>query len=155
MEQLFSFIERAWPYALVAGPGLFALWKYYRDAELAKARLGVEDRRDRQDLIKIAQEAAGEVIDELRQEAARLRERLETVEAELQKVRKDNADMMAAKDAKITMLEGENRQLQQRLRACEHLLERHHIPAPRQGETYWEMDDGGLRPIETAKGQPA
>ncbi|RAK52764.1 hypothetical protein [Phenylobacterium deserti] len=52
MDALVSQLERLWPFLIVAAPGLFAIWRQMQTSRAA-------DRRDRIDLVRIAQEAAG------------------------------------------------------------------------------------------------
>lgn len=146
MNDALLFIEKGWPYAIVAAPGLFATVKLLLDAQKAEAAGQREDRRDEQQLIKIAHEAATAVIEELRAESDRLRDRLTEVEAELTSLRKEHAEMMANKDARIQFLEGEKRNLEMTLLAYEDLLRRHGIEPPKRGQPYWEMHDNQLRP---------
>lgn len=130
------FLKLAWPYLVVAVPGVWAAFVQFR-------RFSSEDRKERSDLVKIAQDAAGAVIQDLRDEADRLRQRLEAVEAELNGLRKEHAMMLADKDAQITLLKGEKNQLQAELDALKRWLAKKGIEVPTaRGEVYWELDGG-------------
>lgn len=144
MDELIRLIERVWPYVITSVPGAWALWKVWVGGQALV-------RADRTDLIKIAQEAAGAVIEDLREETDRLRARLEEVERELSDLQKRHTDMIADKDAKITMLEGENRQLLAQIDAYRDILARHGIPEPVQGQAYYVVTrEGQLEPAASA-----
>lgn len=136
--EVLQFLERAWPFLLVAGPGFFALYRQWTTNRRA-------DRRDRGDLIRIAQEAAGKVIEGQSEEIDRLRQRIEEVEEELGELRRKHADQLAEKDAKILLLEGELRTARSHVAAYERLLEANGIPHAKPGQTVWEArEDGSL-----------
>ncbi len=130
-------MERAWPFLLVAGPGFFALYRQWATNRRA-------DRRDRGDLIRIAQEAAGKVIEGQSEEIERLRQRIEEVEEELGELRRKHADQLAEKDAKILLLEGELRTAWAQVAAYERLLVAHDIPHAKPGQTVWEAREEGV-----------
>lgn len=139
---LLKLLETYWPYLIVAVPGLYAVWKQWQAARQVA-------RKDRADLIKIATEAAGAVIEDLRAEIERLKGEVEDLHSELASARREHAEMIAHKDAQITLLQGEKRQLEQQVAALEDFLRRHGIEPPKQGQTYWTMQDGALTPAPT------
>jgi hypothetical protein len=131
VDPFFQILEKAWPFLIVGAPGLFAAWKAWTT--------------QRSDLVKIAQDAAGAVIQSLRDEAVRLAKRLEQVESELDELRKEHAQMMANKDARITLLEGEQRQLQAQVEAYRRILASHDLPDPGR-PAFFELQGGALKP---------
>lgn len=96
----------------------------------------------RADLIKIAQEAAASVIDELRAEADRLRERLEKVEGDFGEFRRTHDTMIADKDAEIAMLRGQLRQALAHADTYERLLTKHEIPHDKPTQPFWRVAAG-------------
>lgn len=138
MNDVVSLLEKGWPYLVVATPGVFAVVKQVLDARRIKAAGRREERRDEQQLIKIAHEVATAAIEGLRK-------RLADVEAKLSALRKEHSEMMAHKDARIQLLEGEKRNLQMTLLAYEDLLRRHGIELPVQSQPYWEFSDNEMR----------
>lgn len=135
MDSPFHLLEQSWPFLVVGAPGLFAAWKAWTT--------------QRNDLVKIAQEAAGSVIQSLRDEALRLSDRLAQVEDELDELRKEHAQMMANKDAQISLLEGEKRQLQAQVEAYRRILAAHDISDPAR-PAFFELKGGGLNPMGEA-----
>lgn len=113
-------LKEWWPFIIVAAPGFYAVWKSDRENKRA-------DRKDKADLVKIAQEAAGAVIQSLR-------DRLDEVEAELAELRKEHTRMIADKDAKITLLEAELRRWKAIATSYERTLAQHDIPHPKPGQ---------------------
>lgn len=148
VEAFVSALQKAWPFLVAVAPGAFALWRF----ETARRR-GL--RTDRKDLIKIAHDAAAQVIEQLQAEIDRLRAQLDEVDRELSILRKDHAEMMAQKDARITMLEGEKRALEAQVHSLENLLVRSGVTPPKPGATYWEMKDGQLEAIAPPAIPPA
>jgi chromosome segregation ATPase len=140
-------LREFWPYLIVATPGVFAVWRQWQAGRRA-------DRKDRGDLVKIAQAAAGEVIETLRAETKRLSERVEELEGEIQDLRKEHSRMLADKDAKITLLEGELRQWKTTAEAYERLLEAHGIPHAKLSQTIWEAKGAGLVPQTSPAADP-
>lgn len=123
------------PYLL--GSGGLGLWiKAWHDA-----------RKQRTDLVTIAQEAAGEVIEDLRTENKRVRDRLADIEREFGEFRKAHDVMVADKDAKIALLEGTIRMKDAELEGLRDVIRRAGLPMPKQGQPYWEMRDGRLMPV--------
>jgi len=139
----FQVLERMWPFLLVAAPGFFAVYKQWTTNRGA-------ERRDRGDLIKIAQDAAGAVIKTQQDEIERLRERIEEVEEELADLRREHARQIAEKDAKILLLEGELRTAWSQVEAYERLLEANNIPHAKPRQTVWEARGTGVKPASGA-----
>lgn len=82
------------------------------------------------DLTKIAQEAAHDVVELLRAEVARLSAELDDVRAAMREMQREHLSMMAGKDAKIALLEGEIRQRDAIIEACRRQLAAHGLPLP-------------------------
>jgi len=111
-------IAKSWPYLVVAAPGVYAVIK-----DLLGRRAIA--RKAEADLMQMAQDAASGVIHTLREEADRLAQRLEQVEAELSDLRREHSRMILDKDARIAQLEGEKRQLEARVSAYRRVLAAH------------------------------
>lgn len=138
--EIIAAIKAAWPYAIVAAPGVWALWKVWVEGKKAS-------RKERADLIQIAQQAAAAVIKDLRDEADRLRERVEELEGEVTELRKEHADSIAAKDAELSLVRGHLRQAHATLEAYERLLTQHDIPHEKPTMPYWRVAAGDY-PVE-------
>lgn len=110
-----TLIAKSWPYLVVAAPGVYAVIK-----DLLGRRAIA--RKAEADLMQMAQDAASGVIHTLREEADRLAQRLEQVEAELSDLRREHSRMMLDKDARIALLEGEKRQLEAKVSAYRRIL---------------------------------
>lgn len=147
-------LEKGLPWAVaVLGsiPGVVAILR-----QRAAARR--DTRRDRNDLLKIAQEVYGEMLEDLRGEVKRsneerdqLRQRVDEVERELSEFRKRHDDMIADKDAMIRRLQGEldlekgeARQWKAIAERYERLLEANAIPHPKPGQPVWQAKEEGL-----------
>ncbi|WP_454717128.1 hypothetical protein [Caulobacter segnis] len=111
-------IAKAWPYVMVASPGIYAVIK-----DLLGRRAIA--RKAEADLMQMAQDAASGVIHTLREEADRLAQRLEQVEAELGDLRREHSRMISDKDARIALLESEKRQLEARVDVYRRILAAH------------------------------
>jgi hypothetical protein len=134
------FAREAWPYLLVGAPGVWAVYKQWTARQDA-------NRKDRGDLVKIAQDAAGAVIQDLRDEGDRLQKRVDSLEAELSAVRKEHSETVAAKDAKILMLEGQLRQALAAADAFDRLLTANDIPHSPPTRPYFELDGGEVHSL--------
>ena len=132
-----ALLKNAWPFLLVAAPGLFALIKWVEGAQRG-------GRKDRADLIRIAQDAAAGVIGHLEREAAELRKRVDDLEGELNKLRKDHHEMMVSKDAKITFLEAEVQRWRSYAESYERTLEQNGIPHAKPEQSMWDAKDQRL-----------
>nr|WP_295109987.1 hypothetical protein [uncultured Caulobacter sp.] len=111
-------IAKSWPYLVVAAPGIYAVIK-----DLLGRRAIA--RKAEADLMQMAQDAASGVINTLREEADRLVQRLEQVEAELGDLRREHSRMISDKDARIAELESEKRQLETKVGAYRRILAAH------------------------------
>lgn len=123
----------AWPYAVVALPGLWAVYKQWTGGK---------------SLVTIAQDAAKSVIVELRAEVERLQEQVDDLVAELSLARKEHADTLAAKDAELALARGENRQLRAQLEALERLLDDAGIPHERVMQQPFYRVPPGIGPAD-------
>jgi hypothetical protein len=135
VDELFAFIIRAWPFAAAAAPGVFAGWQVWRNARR-------DNRKDRADLVKIAQEAAGSVIADLREDNDRARAQLDDIRSDFDDFRKAHDLMIADKDAELAMLRGENRQLKAALESRERLLAANGIPYEPLTQAIWQVPAG-------------
>lgn len=118
--------------------------------------------KERADLVKIAQEAAGAVIKDLRDEIDRahddrdqLRHRLEEVEYELADFRRKHDAMIAERDAELTMLRGENRQLRAMLDSHRRFMEANGLTPPLMQEQFWLVPPGNQPPHDLREGLEA
>ena len=139
LDDLPAALAKAWPYLVVAAPGLWIWWKDLRGERQVK-------RKEHADLVQIAQNAAAKVIEDLSDEIGRMRGRIDELERELADLRKEHARVVADKDAKITLLEGEKRQLEAKVAAYERVLKAAGVPLPVAGETYWTVVGGEVVP---------
>lgn len=124
-----EFIIKYWSHIGAIGVGVLALLKAWNDIRAAEKKLKV-------DLIQIANQVASDMLQ-------KLQARLEHVEAELAKLRREHHEMLLLKDNEITLLRGRVRNMQSIIRAYQDLLRRHNIQEPRVGEAYWELGADG------------
>ncbi|WP_299016808.1 hypothetical protein [uncultured Caulobacter sp.] len=133
-------IAKTWPYVVVAAPGIYAVIKDL----LGRRALA---RKAEADLMQMAQDAASGVIHTLREEAERLAQRLEQVEAELGDLRREHSRMILDKDARIALLEGEKRQLEAKVSAYRRVLAAHGL-ADEPSSQHFEVAAGD-KPVVT------
>jgi chromosome segregation ATPase len=150
---------------LFGGSGLVAAGKLWFDARAerrgAEAARGAVERRQRTDLVRIAQDAAAGVIGDLREDIDRERDehrqtrrRVAELEGELGQLRKDYATMTADKDAKIALLEGTIRMKDAEINGLREIIRRADLPLPRQSQPYWDVGPEGLVPHLVEVGPP-
>lgn len=132
--------KQLWPYAIVAAPGLWAVWKQLSSGQAAS-------RKERIDLVRLAEEVSANAIKELREDNAALRGRLDEIEEEFAAFRRTHDGMIADKDAELALIRGENRQLKALLEAYERLLEANGIPHEKPMQPYWRVA-AGEKPVE-------
>jgi septal ring factor EnvC (AmiA/AmiB activator) len=128
--------------------GFAALVKLRWDARENLRKAQAAQATTRTDLIKIAQDAAGAVIADLRTEIDRLRGQLDEVEAEFATFRKAHDTMIADKDAELALLRGQVRQLSATVDAYERLLTAHDIPHERPTQIFYEIRGGEVRAVD-------
>lgn len=147
-----------WLGALLVGSLPF--FKFWRDGATAKAREGAKRASEQANLIKIAQDVAGDLVkdlreeikranedrDELRREGDQLRRDLEGVKTELAEFRRKHDAMMADKDAELALLRGENRQLLAILESYRRLLEANGIDPPPMTQPFFRIPAGDTPP---------
>lgn len=119
--------KEAWPYAIVAAPGLWAVWKQWNGGK---------------SLVTVAQDAAKGVIADLRAEVERLQHDVQALESELSLARKEHADTIAAKDAELTLMRGRLRQALANVDAYERLLTANNIPHEPTRQTFYRVEAG-------------
>ena len=130
-----ALLKADWPNAVaVAGAG-WALLKVYTAKREAT-------QKQRTDLVKIAQEAAAGVIDDLQQHIDRLHGRIQALEEELMLARKEHSDTIAAKDAELSLLRGRLRQALANVEAYERLLTANKIPHPQPMQAFYLVEAG-------------
>lgn len=123
-----DFLKAAWPYAIVAAPGLWAVWKQWNDGRKGRSK-------ERVDLLKLAQEVAADAIKSLQ-------DRVEALEEELTELRKEHAQSIASKDAEIALLRGEVRQWQALADAYERQLTEAGVPHEKPSQPIWRVPPG-------------
>jgi hypothetical protein len=131
-----QFLQAAWPYLIVLAPGAYALWRSFQGDRR-------QTRRQRADLIRIAQDAAASVIESLRQRVDDLEKELADLKDERLSMMHEHAQALATKDRQIALLEGHARQLQATIQSYDRLLTKHDIPHPAPA-LYWEP---GAEPV--------
>lgn len=127
-----DFLKAAWPYAIVAAPGLWAVWKQWNDGHKGRSK-------ERVDLVKLAEEVSAKAI-------VRLQEQIEKIEREFGEFRKRHDDMIEAKDARIARLEqllamqeGETRKWRATAESYERILTEKNIDHIPPEATVWQM----------------
>lgn len=121
-------LTKGWPFAVAAAPGAWAVYKTWRSGQKTT-------RRERVDLIKIAEEISAKAIE-------RLQARVEALEAELTELRKEHADTISAKDAELALLRGELRQAWALADAYERKLTEAGIPHEKPMQPLWRVPAG-------------
>jgi hypothetical protein len=122
-------------YLAVGAPGAWAVIKLWIDGRK-------DQSKQRADLIKIAQEAAASVIEDLQAHIDRLQARIATLEAELSTARREHTDSIAAKDAEIALLRGEVRQWQAIADTYERQLTDAGVPHEKPSQPVWRVPPG-------------
>lgn len=113
------------PFVGAAVVGVLPWVKMWRDGRKARAT-------DAATLIKLAQQVAEDAIKDLRN-------RVKELEDEVTELRKEHAQSIAAKDAKIALLEGELRQAWATADAYERLLTDNDIPHEKPSQPIWRV----------------
>lgn len=126
--ELFS---QSWAYGIVAMPGVWAVYKQWSGGK---------------SLVAIAQEAAKGVIADLRAEVDRLQGQVDDLVTELSLARKEHAETVAAKDAKIALLEGQLRQALALAQSYEQKLVDAGIPHELPRQPFWGVEAGASPP---------
>jgi len=134
--------------------GCAAIAKLWFDR--SDARRDAKSARDvqRADLIKIAQDAAGAIIADLREdvdrerrEHAKTRARLDELDAEFATFRRTHDTMIADRDAELALLRGRVRALEAERDALARILDHHNIPHPPTAQPFFELRDGRVDPV--------
>jgi septal ring factor EnvC (AmiA/AmiB activator) len=141
-------IEKYWSHAVLFVGGVFTAWKASREMREKRQTDAIAAAAARHaaklDLTKLAQEAAAEVINTLREEVARLSGELDEVRDELRDLQREHLKMMADKDAKIALLEGRNRQLEASIAAHRRMMLAAGLELPPE-PAFFEIRDGELK----------
>lgn len=148
-------IEKYWSHAAALAGGIYAAWtksREIRDKRRTEDIAAATARHvARLDLTKLAQQAAAEVINTLREEVARLSGELDGVREELRDLQREHMRMLADKDAKIALLEGRNRQLEASIAAHRRMMLAAGMELPPE-PAFFEIRDGELKPVEQSYG---
>ena len=124
---LFTAIEKSWPYLVVGAPGAYVVIKDLLGRREAERKAALNAEAAEADLMLKVQEAARQMVTMQADEVARLAVRLAHVEAELRDLQREHTRMISDKDAKITALEGEKRQLLAQIETYKRVLAAHKI----------------------------
>jgi hypothetical protein len=148
--------KETWPILAGAGAGVVSFmgaiitWLKWRD-DADKLREDAANAREKQkgDLVSIAQRVAGELVQDLRDEVKRLRAEVAALESEMLALRKDHADIIAAKDAELTVLRGELRQKDATIDALQRYISANGLPQPTPHPHAFRVPPGdGPQPLE-------
>lgn len=141
-------IEKYWSHAAALAAGAFAAWKATREAREKRRTDDIAAATARHvaklDLTKLAQQAAADVINTLREELSRLSGELDEVRDELRDLQREHVKMVAEKDAKIALLEGRNRQLEATIAAHRRMMLAAGMELPPE-PAFFEIRDGELK----------
>lgn len=134
-------VTKYWP--VVAGLAV-AAWALLRSWFSRRAL----SEHAKNELVTIAQNAAKGVIRILQDENDRLNARVDLLENDFGKLQTKHAEMMASKDAEITLLRGECREAMTLAMSYEHLLTENSIPHEQPIRPFWDVSGTDLRPIK-------
>lgn len=143
---------KEWVLPLGGLGGLAASVKLWIDASAARKSEKATKATQRTDLIKIAQDAAGAVIADLRAEVDRLHKQLAEVHAEFGSFRKAHDSMIADKEAELALLRGKVRALEATVDAYERLLTANNIPHEKPAQPFFELRESELWPLPPPAG---
>lgn len=111
-----------------AAPGVWAIVTRWQDNRKARSR-------ERVDLVRLAEEVSAKAI-------ARLQAQIDALEAELNELRKEHADTIAAKDAELALLRAQLRQALALADAYERKLTENGIPHEKPSQPLWRVPAG-------------
>lgn len=143
---------KEWLPAAFGGSGLLVAARLWFDARQARKSEKAAKDVQRTDLVRIAQDAAGAVIADLRKEADRLREQLDKLDAEFATFRKAHDTMIADKEAELALLRGKVRALEATVDAYERLLTANNIPHEKPAQPFFELRESELWPMPPQPG---
>ena len=148
--EVVKLVQELWPVAAGVGGGLAAWAKWRSDMRKFKREEEAARQQHQQQLIVIAQKAAADVIQGLREEIARLRKEVDALERELNSARREHAETVAAKDAKIMLMEGELRQKEAIIDKLERFIRDQglEVPTPKARHYYAVPSGDGPAPVE-------
>lgn len=148
-------VEKYWSHAVLVVGGVYTAWKAGREMRDKRRTDDIAAATARHvaklDLTKLAQQAAAEVINTLREEVSRLSGELDEVRDELRDLQREHLRMMADKDAKIALLEGRNRQLEATIAAHRRMMLAAGMELPPE-PAFFEIRNGELKPVEQPYG---
>lgn len=128
--------------------GLVAWLKWRQDVRKFREDAARDRRREKQELITIAQAAAADTIKWLREEVAGLRKELHALEAELTQLRKEHSDTIAAKDAELALIRGELRQREAVIAALERFIVANGLEPPAHNTQAFFLVPPGADPTD-------
>lgn len=137
---------------LVGGGAWIPVLKLYLDRRDSARAEAAAKRVARNDLIKIAQEAAGAVIQSLRDDNESLRDELEGVKRDFAEFRETHDAMIRDKDAELSLLRSQVRQAWSFVCSFVRLLDEHGIAHEDPIQPAW-MIEAGPYPAERAGGR--
>jgi DNA repair exonuclease SbcCD ATPase subunit len=142
-------VEKYWTQAAALGAAVFTAWRWWVERR-DRRRLEAEAERTARasaklDLTRLAQEAAGDVVQILREEVGRLAEELSDVRTEMREMQREHIQMIAGKDAELAVARGQIRQLETKCETYRRLLADHGIHVPLAFEAQQVRPDGNLK----------
>lgn len=140
-------VSKFWP--LVAGFAV-AIWTITR-SWFARHDLSEKAKTT---LVAIAQKAAGDVIkmqsDQISIQSNQITaqaKRIDQLESEFDGLQKKHSEMMASKDAEITLLRGECREAMTLAMSYERLLTENKVPHEQPIRPFWDVSGNELRAV--------
>jgi septal ring factor EnvC (AmiA/AmiB activator) len=143
-------IEKYWSHAAALAGGIYAAWTKSRELRDKRRTDDIAAATARHvaklDLTKLAQQAAADVINTLREEVERLSGELSEVRDALLALQREHIRMMADKDAKIALQEGRIRQLEASIAAHRRMMLAAGMELPPE-PAYFELRDDQLKTV--------
>jgi hypothetical protein len=156
-------IEKHWAQLTVAAGAIFTAFKFWSDQRAKRRETAAATFAARAvaklDLTKLAQEAAADVIQTLREEVDHWTGEVGKLRGELRELQSEHIRMIADKDAEIALLRGRNRQHLAEIETLHRAMQAAGIPIPKP-TPYFEVPRGssqdvylpGQSPIPTSEG---
>lgn len=142
-------VEKYWTHTVAVAAAVWTAWRWLaerRDRRQLEAEAARSARAAAKlDLTRLAQEAAGDVVQILRDEVGRLADELSDVRAEMREMQREHIQMIAGKDAELAVARGQIRQLEAKCETYRRLLADHDIAIPLAFEAQQVRSDGNLK----------
>lgn len=141
-------VEKYWAQIVIAVGGAWTALKFWSDQRAKRRETAAASLAARAvaklDLTKLAQEAAADVIQTLREEVDHWTGEVAKLRDELREARREHAQVIAQKDAQIALLEGEKRQLTAKVEALQRVIVSHGWPEAKTFDALEVGPDGRL-----------